>query len=74
MKHIVDWSNAHFMEINPDKTEILLLIPPSLNKEVLIHGMIIGGQCIRFSKQVKDVGVVLRKPNIRYLPKRCGVE
>ena len=51
MKHIVDWSNAHFMEINPDRTEILLLIPPSLNKEVLIHGMIIGGQCIRFSKQ-----------------------
>ena len=59
MEHIVDWSNAHFMKINPDKTELLLLRPHSLNKEVLINGVFIDGQCIRFSKQVKNVGVVL---------------
>jgi hypothetical protein len=61
MNHIVNWSNAHFMKINPDKTELLLLRPPSLNKEVIINGVFFGEQCIRFSEHVKNVGVVLDK-------------
>ena len=47
------------MKINPDKTEILLLRPSCLNHEIVINGVLIDGQCIRFSKQVKDVGVWL---------------
>ena len=61
MRKIVEWSHAHFMKINPDKTELLLLYPPSLNKEVVIKGIIFEGQCIRFSEYVKNVGVWIDK-------------
>ena len=46
------------MKINPDKTE-LLLCPSSLNREVIIGGVFLGDQCIRFSREVKNVGVWL---------------
>ena len=45
------------MKINPEKTEIMLLHPSSLRKEVIIKGVLLDGQCIRFSNQVKNVGV-----------------
>ena len=61
MKKIVEWSHAHFMAINPDKTELLLLCPPSLNSQVIIKGIIFEGQCIRFSEHVKNVGVYIDK-------------
>ena len=61
MKHIVEWSHAHFMKINPDKTELLLMYPPSLNKEVLIKGVLFEEECIRFAEYVKNVGVCLDK-------------
>ena len=61
MQQIVTWSHAHFMMINPDKTELLLLYPPSLNKEVLIKGILFEDQCIRFSEFVKNVGVWIDK-------------
>ena len=61
MKLIVEWSHDHFMKINPDKTELLLLYPPSLNGEVLIRGILFEDQCIRFSEKVKNVGVYLDK-------------
>ena len=59
LKHIIEWSNAHYMKINPDKTEILLLCPSSMNKDIIIKGVIFEDQCIRFSKEVKNVGVWL---------------
>ena len=57
LHQIINWSNSHFMKINPDKTEILLLCPESLNREVIIKGVIFENQCIRFSYEVKNVGV-----------------
>ena len=45
-------------------TEILLLCPSSLNREVIIQGVIYEEQCIRFSTEVKNVGVWLDK-NLR---------
>ena len=59
MQKIIEWSNEQFMKINPDKTEILLLRPSSLNHEVVIKGVLVGDQCIRFSQYVKNVGVWL---------------
>ena len=59
LRHVIDWSNAHFMKINPDKTEIMLLRPSALNKQVMINGFIFDGQCIRFSSEVKNVGLWL---------------
>ena len=38
-----------------------MLCPASLNKEVLIKGVIFEEQCIRFSNEVKNVGVWLDK-------------
>ena len=58
LEEVRKWMNFQFLKINPDKTEILLLFPKSLEKEVIIKGTIIGDQqCIRFSEVVKNVGV-----------------
>ena len=55
MEKIVIWMNKQFLKINPDKTELLLLYPKELSKQVVIHGTILNGQCIQFSSQVKNV-------------------
>ena len=36
MTHIKVWMNEHFLKINPDKTEIIVLLPENLRKEQLI--------------------------------------
>ena len=59
MAEISHWMNIMFMKINPDKTEIVLFHPKSLQGRVVIKGIFVGGQCIRFSTEVKNVGVVL---------------
>ena len=59
MDQVIHWSFAHFMKVNPDKTEVLLFRPESLNKNVIINGVFIEEQCIRFSNEVKNVGVWL---------------
>ena len=61
MRLIVEWSHDHFMKINPDKTELLLFYPPSLEYEVVIRGILFDEQCLRFSEYVKNVGVYLDK-------------
>ena len=53
--------NINFLKINPEKTEILLLYPKSIASQVIIKGTFIEGKCIRFSNEVKNVGVVLDK-------------
>ena len=60
MQEMIHWSNEFFMKINPDKTEIILLRPTSLNQNVIINGVFIEEQCIRFSNEVKNVGCVDR--------------
>ena len=61
LNHIINWSNAHYMKINPDKTDIMLLRPRSMNKDVIINGIIFEDQCIRFSTEVKNVGIWIDK-------------
>ena len=56
---IVHWSNLLCLKINPDKTEIILFHPKSQSHRVVIKGTFIGKECIRFSKEVKNVGVLL---------------
>ena len=46
-------------DFNPDKTEIILFHPDWMKSQVIIGGTMIGGECIRFSKLVKNVGVWL---------------
>ena len=57
MKNIIDWSHAHYMKINPDKTKILLLYQKNLSDRVIIKGILIDDHCIRFSNYVKNVGI-----------------
>ena len=59
ISNITQWMNEHFLKINPDKTEIILFHPKSLKNDVVIRGTTIEGQCIRFSREVKNVGVWL---------------
>ena len=61
LKHVIEWSNAHFMKINPEKTEILLHCPTCFS---FVNGVIFENQTIRFSTEVKNVGVWLDK-NLR---------
>ena len=56
---VIVWSFAHFMKVSPDKAEILLLRPASLNDQVIINGVFFEEQCISFSNEVKNVGVWL---------------
>ena len=59
LQEITEWMNWMFMKINPEKTEILLLYPKELEERIIIQGIMVGEQCIRFSKVVKNVGVWL---------------
>ena len=62
INEITNWMNYQFLKINPDKTEILLFYPKSMENEVIIRGtMIAENKCIRFSDVVKNVGVWLDK-------------
>ena len=78
MNDVVSWMNSYFMKINPDKTELLLLYPKSLEKQVIVKGTIFEQQnrCIRFSNYVKNVGVFLDKnltldKHINYIVSHC---
>ena len=50
-----------FLKINPDKTEIILFYPKSLQDQVIIKGSFVEDDCIRYSQAVKNVGVWLDK-------------
>ena len=61
MSEITHWMHIHFLKINPDKTELLLLYPKSMENGITIYGTIFEDQCIQFSETVKNVGVWLDK-------------
>ena len=56
---VTEWMNSMFLKINPDKTEIILFHPDWLKSQVVIRGTNIGDECIRFSDEVKNIGVWL---------------
>ena len=43
------------MKINPDKTEILLLCPPALNKEVVIKGVIFENTIVSICQKCRSI-------------------
>ena len=59
IEEVVKWSNSMFLKINPDKTEIILFYPKELEDRVIIRGTFVGEDCIRYSREVKNVGVWL---------------
>ena len=59
INEITEWMNSQGLKINEEKTEIIVFYPKSLTNQVIIGGTIVGEECIRFSKVVKNVGVWL---------------
>ena len=59
MEVIGDWMNSHFLRLNQDKTKIIVVIPPSLRKEIMIKGMFLNSECIRFVDSAKNLGFIL---------------
>ena len=59
VEQVTTWSYIQFLKINPDKTEMILFHPKSMQHQIIIKGTIIGEECIRYSKEVKNVGVWL---------------
>ena len=60
INHVTNWMNSLFLKINPEKTEIILFVPKSIqNAEVIGGSFLPGGCCIRFSSTVKNLGLTL---------------
>ena len=60
LQQITKWMHQFFLKINPDKTEIILFTPDATINT--INGVILSnGDCIRFSKVVKNLGFLYDK-------------
>ena len=53
------WMNDHFLCLNESKTKILVIAPPSIKEQILIHGVILENSCIRFVDSAKSLGIIL---------------
>ena len=56
---ISKWMCDHFLCLNPAKTKILVIMPPSLKENVFVHGTFIDNNCVRFVTSAKNLGVIL---------------
>ena len=60
LNEIHEWMNLYFLKMNPDKTEIIMFVPPSHKSDHTIQGCrFTDGNCIRFSNVVKNLGFLL---------------
>ena len=59
IEEITSWMHAHFLKINPGKTELILFCPPSAKNTATIQGVFLSDSCLRFSKSVRLLGVNL---------------
>ena len=55
LSHIAVWMNEYFLCLNQGKTKILVIAPPSIQPEIIIHGVFIQNVCIRFVKSAKTL-------------------
>ncbi len=58
VKNIKDWMTNHFLLLNSDKTEILLIAPKNRTQNILDHNLQLDG-CTVTSSTIKNVGVIL---------------
>ena len=57
MNEVDAWIKQHFLKLNPQKTEIILLCPPQLKDVDTLNVVNVNDTCIRFSDKVKLLGV-----------------
>ncbi len=55
--HINSWMKSHFLKLNGDKTEILVITTPTLSSHKITHVDICGSK-IDVSKVIRDLGVI----------------
>ena len=74
---ISTWMNKFALKINPDKTEVIVFLPPNLRQFSSTNGVILAdGTCIRFSNVVKYLGVQLDpfltlRPHVNQVSSHC---
>ena len=59
LNHIDKWMNEYFLKLNPSKTKILVLAPPSVQPEIIIQGVFFENACIRFVRSARNLGILL---------------
>ena len=59
LQHVAIWMNEHFLRLNQTKTKILIIAPPTIQKEIIIRGVCLDTTCIRFVESAKNLGVIL---------------
>ena len=55
LDNVQQYMNKHFLKMNSDKTEIMVLHPPNLSGKA-IQGIFLDRDCIRFTKECKYLG------------------
>ena len=55
---ISKWMSEFFLCLNPNKTKIMVITPPSLKREIVINGTFINDSCIRFVSHARNLGVI----------------
>ena len=53
------WMIEFFLKINCSKTQIMVVAPESVKQKIIINGIFIGTECIRFVEEGKNLGVYL---------------
>ena len=53
LNHIGLWMNEYFLKLNPSKTKILVIAPPSVQPEIIVRGVFNDEECIRFFRSAK---------------------
>ena len=59
LSDIAIWMNEYFLRLNQDKTKILVIAPPSIQREIVIRGVFLENVCIRFVRYARNLGVIL---------------
>ena len=63
LRHCFDtiskWMNQFFLCLNPGKTKILVIASPSVRDEIVIQGVFLNNNCVRFVSSAKNLGVIL---------------
>ena len=59
MQNIANWMNQYFLKLNPDKTELMVFNPKTIDTLHVIKGVILPERsCIRLSKTAKNLGII----------------
>ena len=76
-KVIHDWMTDYCLQLNPSKTQAIIVAPSSVLNQLNIGGIILPGNvCVRFKSNVRNLGITLDsnlsfEPHISALKKDC---